>query len=276
MVYNNLFNEALKCFDNGDFDRAEAYGRQIFETVPDNPDVLNLLGLTAQAKGLHHEACSYFSQAIRNKNNDPSLYFNLAFSLKATKQYYDALYNFNKVLSLAPQVKETYNEIACIYENLSDLKNARDYWVKALQYDNSYAIAEINLANSYRFDDVDCAISKLKDLSEKYPTEALVWYNLAWIYYNKTEYKSAIEYSLKALDLHPNSDAIKYLMGLCYLGLKQEDDAKLYFKEAEAINPNNPEPKMCLADILSRNNEFEEAEKRYKRLIEIDDKNYAV
>ena len=60
MSYNNLFNEALKCFDEGDFDRAEAFARQIFETAPNNPDVLNLLGLTAQAKGLHNEACSYF------------------------------------------------------------------------------------------------------------------------------------------------------------------------------------------------------------------------
>ena len=40
MSYNNLFQEALKCFDNGDFEKAEAYGRQIFETVPNNPDVL--------------------------------------------------------------------------------------------------------------------------------------------------------------------------------------------------------------------------------------------
>ncbi|MBR1948234.1 MAG: tetratricopeptide repeat protein, partial [Alphaproteobacteria bacterium] len=151
MSYNNLYNEALSCFDKGDFNRAEAYARQVFETVPDNPDVLNLLGLIAQAKGLHNEACSYFSGAIRSKNNDPSLYYNLAFSLKASGQYHDALYNFNKVLSLAPQIKETYNEIACVYESLNDLSLAREYWQKALQYDKNFATAEINLANSYRF-----------------------------------------------------------------------------------------------------------------------------
>lgn len=276
MSYNILFKEALKCFDEGDFENAEAYARQIFETVPDNPDVLNLLGLTAQAKGLHQEACSYFSGAIRSKNDDPSLYFNLAFSLKASKQYYDALYNFNKVLSLAPQVKETYNEIACIYESLSDIKNAREYWDKALQYDNNYASAEINLANSYRLDDIEYAISKLNDLSEKYPEEALVWYNLAWIYYNRSEYDNSLQYALKALKLYPTSDAIRYLIGLSYMGLKQEAQAKEILLESESLNPNNPEPKLCLADIFSRNNEFEEAEKRYKRLMEIDDKNYAV
>ena len=276
MSYNNLFNEALKCFDNGDFDRAEAYGRQIFETVPDNPDVLNLLGLTAQAKGLHQEACSYFSGAIRNKNNDPSLYFNLAFSLKASKQYYDALYNFEKVLTLAPQVKETYNEIACIYEGLSDLEKARTYWLKALEFDTDYAVAEINLANSYRIDNEDEAFLILNKLSLKYPDDPLVWYNLAWICYNRSEYDNSLKHAFRALELHQNSDAIRYLIGLCYLASNNEIKAKDIFLEAEAINPDNPELKLCLADIFSRNNEFDEAEKRYKRLMEIDDKNYAV
>ena len=276
MSYNNLFKEALKCFDNGDFEKAEAYGRQIFETVPNNPDVLNLLGLTAQAQGLHSQACSYFSGAIRNKDNDPALYFNLAFSLKASKQYYDALYNFEKVLALAPHIKETYNEIACIYEYLADLDKAREYWEKALSYDCDYATAEINLANSYRFDNEEKAMIDLDRLSSKYPSEAIVWYDLAWLYYNKSGFGKSLQYAFVALELYPNSDTIRYLIGLCYLALNKENKAKDMFLEAEALNPNNPEVKLCLADILSRNNNFDEAEKRYKRLIEIDDKNYAV
>ncbi len=276
MSYNDLFREALKCFDTGDFDRAEAYARQIFETTPNNPDVLNLLGLTAQQKGLHNEACSYFSGAIRNKVDDPALYYNLAFSLKASGQFFDALYNFNKVVALAPQIKETYNEIACIYENLGNLTSARDYWEKALQYDKNFANAEINMANSYRFDDEKKAIKNLSDLAEKYPSEALVWYNLAWIYHNKNEFEKALEYASTALKLLSASDTIRYLMGLCFLGQKKESEAKQMFLEAEMLNPNNPEPKLCLADIFSRNNEFEEAEKRYKQLVDADSKDFTV
>ena len=276
MSYNNLFNEALKCFDSGDLDRAESYARQIFQTAPDNPDVLNLLGLIAQAKGLHKEACSYFSGAIRGRNNDPALYYNLAFSLKASSQFYDALYNFNKVLSLSPQIKETYNEIACIYECLNDLNSARDYWSKALQYDENYAQAEINLANSYRFDDENKALLKLNELSKKYHNDALVWYNIAWIYYNRHDYDKSIDMSNKALNLYPSSDTIRYLIGLCHLETNNENTAKSIFLEAEKLNPNNPNIKLCLADIYSRNSIYDEAEKRYKRLIELDENNYVI
>ena len=200
----------------------------------------------------------------------------MAFSLKASGQFFDALYNFNKVIALAPQIKETYNEIACVYEELNNLVSAREYWEKALQYDNNFASAEINMANSYRFDDEQKAISDLVKLTEKYPSEALVWYDLAWIFYNKKDYEKALEYAEKSLELLPNSDTIRYLTGLCYLEQEKENKAKQIFLEAEFINSNNLEVKLCLADIFSRNNEFEEAEKRYRQLINADTKNFAV
>ena len=186
------------------------------------------------------------------------------------------MYNFNKVVALAPQIKETYNEIACVYEELNNLVSAREYWEKALQYDENFANAEINMANSYRFDNEEKAISDLLKLSEKYSSEALVWYNLAWIYHNRNEYEKALKYANNALELFPNSDTIRYLIGLCYLGQEKENEAKQMFLDAEFINPNNPEPKLCLADIFSRNNDFEEAEKRYRQLIEADIKNFAI
>jgi hypothetical protein len=36
------------------------------------------------------------------------------------------------------------------------------------------------------------------------------------------------------------------------LGKKNDDDALKVFLEAENINPNNPEPQLCIADIFSR------------------------
>ncbi|MBR1948785.1 MAG: tetratricopeptide repeat protein, partial [Alphaproteobacteria bacterium] len=125
-------------------------------------------------------------------------------------------------------------------------------------------------------DDENKAVSDMLDLSKKYPHEALVWYNLAWLSHNSGNYTQAIEYSQTALSLHSKSDVIRYLIGLCYLRLNQEVKAQEIFYEAEEINPDNVEVKLCLADILSRNNNFDEAEKRYKRLMDIDDKNYQV
>ena len=270
-----MFDEALNFFDNGNFENAEIIARQLIETAPNNPEILNLIGLIAQAKGLHIEACSYFSAALRQKPNTASYLFNLAFSLKSSNQLSDALFNYNKVLQIAPHIKETHNEIGCIYEQINDLDKARTHWQTALKMDPTYLTAEINLANSYRVDNPQKASALLQNLSEKHPNEPAIWYNLSWLNYNSKNFKQAIDYAEQAEQLSPASELIKYLLGLCFIELGNENDAKNCFLSAEILNPDYVDAKLCIADIYSRNNEFFEAEKRYKRIMEIDAKNFS-
>lgn len=63
MSYDLLFRRAVDFHQNGEFDKAEMLYRQILETVPENPEVLNLLGLIAQIKGIHQEAAPGCSTA---------------------------------------------------------------------------------------------------------------------------------------------------------------------------------------------------------------------
>ena len=274
MSYNDLFNEAIKHFDNGNYEDAEALLRQISITAPDNPEVLNMLGLIAQAKGLHSQACPLFSAALRIKPDTASYCFNLAFSLKALGQYSEALDKYNKVLSLAPAVVETHNEIACIYENQNQLDKARMHWQTALQMNPDYTTAKINLANSYRFDNPAKAIEDLILISAQYPNEAAIWYNLSWLYFSSEEFIQALKYAQKAIILAPQSDTAHYLLGLCFLHTNDISSAKKHFLHSEEINTDNFDAKLCLADIYSRENQFDKAETRYKRLIELNPSHY--
>ena len=268
MSYDALFTQALAYFDNGRFDEAEQLLRRISETAPEQPDVLNLLGLTAQVKGLHAEAVSYFAAAIRAKNTEPAFYYNMAFSLKALGQYAEALVNFKKVLQTAPQVKEAHNEIACIYEILNRIDEARDHWQAALKLDGGYLTAAVNLADSYRVDNVQKAEDDLKKITEQHPEEIAAWYNLARLAYKKQDFEQAAAYIQKAGQL-TSSDEINYLAGIIALATGQTDEAERYFITAESLNPNHFAAKLRLADILSKKGCFDEAETRYKRLAEL-------
>lgn len=62
MGYDLLFQQALGFHEQGRLNEAENIYRQILETAPNNPDILNLLGLIAQQKGLHAQAVDYFYQ----------------------------------------------------------------------------------------------------------------------------------------------------------------------------------------------------------------------
>ncbi len=274
MSYDILFNNALHWFDNGDFDKAEAIARQIYETMPSNPEVLNLLGIIAQAKGIHKNAISYFLAALREKPNTVSFFYNLAFSLKADGQFAEALLYFSKVLELAPQVKETHNEMACIYEETGNLTEAREHWNAAIKLDDGYLIAKINLANSYRAENPDKAVEELLKLENMAENEALLWYDLAWLYYNKQSFKKTLDYIQKAETLSPYSDAIFYLKGLCFLEKGNVSEAQKAFEKAEEYNQLNYDAILCLADIYSKKSCFEMAENRYKTVIENNPKNF--
>lgn len=267
MSYEAMFQQALALFDQERFDEAADLLRQIDETAPDNPNILNMLGLVAQAKGLHSEACSYFAAALRDDKNNPAYHYNLAFSLKACQNFADALLHFETVLKLAPAVKEAFNEMACIYERLGQLDKARDYWREALKIVPDYLTAKINLANSYRTENLEKAKTNLLALTKTAPNEQLLWYDLAWIYYEEKSYENALSAAQKA-DNIPN-DSVKHILGLACLALGQKGQAKEAFLSAEKINPNNADALLCLADILSRGEDFEKAEARYKRVIEL-------
>ena len=268
--YNDLFAQATAMFDEGKLDEAEDILRQLGVVSQDNPFVLNLLGLIAQAKGLHEQACSCFSAALRIQPDRPDFCYNLAFSLQNSGQYHDALRTYQKVLALKPDIKEAYNEIACIYEVLGQKDEALYWWHKALQMAPDYVIAAINLAYSQK------DWGKLENLSTLYPKEALVWYDLAQMQYGQNDFIGAQNNINKALELQPNFDDCNYLAGLIALRLDNKAQALEYFIKAEQINDNHIGAKLKVADLYSLQGYFNKAEKRYKRLIEMDKDNFDV
>ncbi len=268
--YNELFHQAVKFYDNGNYTAAEDILRSLDDVAPDNPLILNMLGLIAQTQGLYSQACSYFSAALRLNPSSCEYCYNLAFSLKNCGQYQDALRYYQKVLSLRPEIKETYNEIACLYQSLGQNDLAVDWWNKALQLAPDYAIAAINLANHLNDHE------KLVALSRQYPDEPLVWYDLAQIEYKQNQLNDAEIHINQALQLFPDDIENNYLAGLIYAALGNQAKYYEYLTKAEQLDDKHYNTKLRLADYYSRSGQFTEAEQRYKRLIELDKHNFDV
>ena len=57
MSYELLFQRAVQLHEAGQLNEAEQIYRRILETAPQQPEVLNLLGLVAKAKGVQLAAC---------------------------------------------------------------------------------------------------------------------------------------------------------------------------------------------------------------------------
>ena len=274
MSYELMFQNAVKLHQDGQLDQAENLYRQILETVPEQPDVLNLLGLIAQAKGAQDEACRLFMQAIRAKPTEASFYYNLAFSFKLNGKPKEALENFHKVTELAPEIKEAYNEIALLLQQEGDLDAARRNWQYAISLDASFAEAKANLSMSYRQENIVKAAEELVRLAQEFPSEARIFYYLTQLYIQRNLWENAWQSAIKAKELAPASDEVRVLLGQLSCHDKQFENAKIYFAKAELLNPYNIAALMSLADIYSREGIFEQAEPRYKRVLELEPKNF--
>ena len=264
MSYDSMLQQALKLHQQNNLDAAELIYRQILQTAPNQPNILNLLGLIAQSRGLHNEAVSYFEKAIINDFNNFEYYFNLGWSLSAMGKYIEAETAYNKVIKLKPDTKEGYNALGEIYAIRGNNEKAAEMFNLALAYAPNYPEAMANLA--YLKDD----INELIKLKEKFSDNDTIPYYLSLLYREQKQYDEALKYAEDANKICP-CENYKLLAGELCLQNNQKEQAGKYFKNAVEINPNSVTAIINLANLEK---DSIQAEKMYKKALDVSPDNF--
>ena len=207
MGYDLLFQQALGFHEQGRLNEAENIYRQILETAPNNPDILNLLGLIAQQKGLHAQAVDYFYQAIRLAPGHAPFHFNLALSLENDNKPAEALQSYQDALRLNPELKEAYDNMGDIFSGLNQTDKAEEMYNQALRIDPDYLLPQAKMA--YLRKD----ISKLEQSARQHPQEAVFPYYLSLLYRQQNKNREALACARRADDLAPGSEELLTLLG---------------------------------------------------------------
>ena len=259
MSYDNMLQKALKLHQQGNFDEAEKLYRQILQTTPDHPQVLNLIGLIAQSKGLHQEAVSYFEKSILKDFSNFETFFNLGWSLSALGKYQEAIEAYNKVLKLKPDTKEAYNALGEIYALIEQPEKAAKMFSRALDFDPAYIDAQSNLA--YLHND----LQKLESLCQKHPENSTPAYQFALLLKEKGEFNKALDYAVKAAQNTP-LESYQLLAGELHLLNHHSETAKVYFSEALQLNPKSVS---ALINLANGEPDIKAAEEMYKKALDI-------
>lgn len=259
MSFELYLQQAIAYHNQGRLDEAEALYRQCLAINPRNADVLNFLGLIAQARGCDNNAIELFYAAIASSPFHQPYHFNLALSLENLEKYIEAIEAYQK----AGAIKETHNNLGNIYKKLNQIDKARQEYQKALDIDANFEEAEANLAFSFLNDGV--AIEKLEVLKEN----ALASYYLALICFENLDYEKALKYALQANQLSPCLDYTNSLLGQIFYAQQNWVEAKTYFLKTLAINEFNAQALLLLANIQTNQAEYQEAEQNYKKLLMI-------
>ena len=249
MSYDLMFKNANDLYAAGAFTQAENLYRQILQVNPYNPDVLNMLGLIAHAKGLFEQACDYFYKALQITPNHQPLYFNLAVSLQALHKLTEAKNAYLHLIKLNPNIKEAFNNLGGVYEELQEYDEAKKCYRQALTLDASYVEAAANLAV------LQNDVSSLLQLTVEYPQNALAYYYIALVNFNKVAYDVSQKYILKALQYDTSSYEIYLLAAQISLKNKDTKQAAEYFRLTLQLN-NTCVPALINLATLEQNEDL--------------------
>ena len=98
----NLFQEALKLHQDGNFAGAEILYNELLETQPENIDTIFFLGTLKLQQGDLGDACELLEKATKLKQDHATAYNNLGTVLKEQCKPDEAVNNYNKSITLKP------------------------------------------------------------------------------------------------------------------------------------------------------------------------------
>lgn len=268
MSYDLLLQKAVDLHNQGNFDEAEILYRQILETAPKNPIVLNLLGMIAQSKNAHNQAIELFYAAQKHNPNEPMYPFNLGFSLLQIGKFSEAEASFSKALNLSANFKEAAYYLGICAEKKGDITKANFYYHKALEIDSSYVDPKLALSL------LNDGLRELLVLDEEICNNYLIKANISKKYFDTGDLSSAIDYAKKAYELNPDDDEITTFYATLLLENNQINEAEQLFEFALKINPKNISALINMANILAQNKNQTKAENLYRQAIDIAPKNF--
>lgn len=213
---------------------------------PNNSGFYDLLGtaLVQSKKDLSGAEAAFEKSAALDKHNSDAL-LKLC-QVRATKGAIDqAIATAQQALKDNPRELGLYVLMGKLYESKSDWKKAEDAYQNALALNPQDPLASNNLAHVMlqTGGNLDIALSLAQTARRGLPDSPGVADNLAWIYYQKGAYQSAIGLLQEALKLQeknkmPDNPDIHYHLGMAYEKTQQPALARQHLEHALKINPN--------------------------------------
>jgi tetratricopeptide (TPR) repeat protein len=184
-------------------------------------------------------AIKYFGFAAKEDPTNAEIPYTIARAYADMMNFKEAIPNFLKAIELKPDPRWIY-ETALIYYALPDEQNSLKYMLlaaeKGYKQDNEYlqnlAIAYTNAGKQNE------AISLLKGILEKRPTDVNVINMLAEAYYDSKKYDEAISYYDKLLQINGNNAEAIYMTGMCFQKKGEKEKGMAICDKAIKLDPS--------------------------------------
>jgi protein O-mannosyl-transferase len=211
------------------------------KTYPHNAIAHNNLGIHLLYVERKPElAVMHFKEAIRLKPESTQPRENLYDTFMWQKQYLKAVECAEKLVAMTPDNAEWYNKTGAAFDALRNIKQAEEYYRKALQKDVVHLETINNLASllisQKRYNDAEIVLDKALASGK---TDANMYFNLGVVSSFQKDYDSAGKYFLKVVEFNPDDAVAHFLAGKELLKLGERTKGDKHIEKARQLDPEN-------------------------------------
>lgn len=229
-------NDAVRLFEEGRTDEAEAVSREILKRQPHAVEALNILGVISWRKGLRPAGEALIREA----------------------------------LTLRPHYADAHNNVGVMQKQRGDLVSAISSFRRAISFRGDYADAHRNLGMALRsVGKLGESESHLRIARTHAPTSWQVACDLAQTLMSQGKLVEAASVLHQQVATKPDLPQAHYDLGLVLLKQANGEAARRSFMKVVALQPDNAQAHCRLGDALQMLERFEDAVTAYERALSL-------
>ncbi|GKX67054.1 tetratricopeptide repeat protein [Inconstantimicrobium mannanitabidum] len=275
----------------------------ILKDDPKNEDVNYELAIVLACEGNFEKAIKFMNASIEANPSEMYKYYSRAMMYVDLNEDYEAIEEYDYIISKVPDDGEAYrrkadiyrrlgkekeaieaykrtlevdpkdeysnNELGEIYSDSGDYQTAVHYFTKQLEVSES-EYYYINRGLAYAsMDNIDKAKADYEKAIAICPDSYSAYNNIGCIYKDNKEYSKAIEYFEKSVEIEPTFEKGYKNIAKCYVNMdKLEEAIKAYTRGIEAV-PNSESLYYERGRIYKKLEKFDKTVEDYKKELEI-------
>ncbi|MCB4799764.1 tetratricopeptide repeat protein [Neotamlana laminarinivorans] len=294
----SVLNSADSLFAVGNYSKAIT----LYKSYNNQEDIYYKMAKSYEALGSYDDALNYYKLSVNVNPDDALIKYNYAKLLAATKKYNEASAVFKKLIEKDSTNPNFHYELGLVLEKQKNNNAINEYYktykLDTIHQKSLYKIAkhhlekrEHHLVTIFVDKGLKFYANNLKLISLKAQNyfwqqdyrNAIIWFEklielgeeseyivekLSLCYAKHFMYPEALKYSLQLLKYNPKNAEIKYSIGTYYLELKDYTNAEMYMQDALLLldKPLDREY-LKLATALNHQNKYTESIEVLKKAI---------
>lgn len=259
------------------FDESAEQLREALKIDDCNADLWRELGQCLRNQEKVEEALKAFQKAAEIEPHHPGILHDIGSAFIDLDQPEKAIEALHQAIRLRHEFGNTHYELSRAYLKLKNYQEAEKSAQVALRYDPDKECKRISLSIA-AMENLGVALTKQGRFEE---AEAcfrqnlglvkITYFNLGWLmFFRMKRYSDALENFQRALELDPDNPEYTNLVGDAYDEMGQMDEAEKYYRRAIEIDKNNANNHYDLGVFLSRRRGLkEDALASFERALEI-------